>query len=297
MEKSSKRKIIASLHALIFIFLSLVLALSSQFTSRAWFSTNDKVDASGISVSSVRAGVFEEISYFRATETRLITVDGEKHNEYCFSYNEDALSFSLPSGNGTPERSSFSDSVSLLEHSDRSANSQLLIRVKVQNPGQYEIALTTETEEYLGNALTERTENGPYNLAPSALPLSSVVHFAILSSAAVQDDSAEQLLSLSDTAIDAADMNFVDFTSGTGQFRSPFSTLPNEKLTVTVGEDRYFYIFVDYYLPAIEDVVEKTLLYVDKALTVDPNYNDIIIGHTNLVFTVDFEFSVEEVAQ
>lgn len=140
IEKSAKRKIIASLHALALIMLALIAALSSQFSSIAWFSTNDTVSADGISVSSVRAGLFEEIHFYRGTHTHLLQ-------------------------------------------------------------------------------------------------------------------------------------------------------------TVTVGEDCYLYIFVDYHLPAVEDVVEKTLLYVEKAQAANPSYSDIIVGHTNLVFKTDFEFVVEEAAQ
>jgi hypothetical protein len=44
-------------------------------------------------------------------------------------------------------------------------------------------------------------------------------------------------------------------------------------------------------------VVEKTLLYVEKAQAANASYSDIIVGHTNLVFKTDFEFVVEEAAQ
>lgn len=296
-QESNKRRIAVSLHSLVFVFLALVIALSSQFASRAWFSNNDKVQAEGLSISAERAGLIEEIHYFRATETRLLSsVAGEKYNEYRFSYAASALDFSLPSGNGTPERSSFSDAISLPEHSDLSANSQVLVRIKVHAPGQYKLSLNTKTADYFGNVLAARTENGPFDLSPTALPLSSVVHFAILPSAAVLDDTTGKVLSLTETSINAADMRFVEFADGQASFRSPFASLTDEKLTVTVGEDCYLYIFMDYYLPAVEDVVEKTLLYVDHALLDDPSYNDIIVGYTNLIFAVDFALTLEEVS-
>ena len=296
IEKATKRKIIASLHALALIILALIMALSSQFSSRAWFSTNDEVSAKGISVSSARASMFEEIHYYRGTQTRLLTTaNGVKYNEYDFSYAPEALDFSPSSG--TPERSSFSDPISLPEHSDLSANSQVLIRIKMEKPGEYRISLNTQTSQYLGNRFAAQTPNGPYDISPLGLPLSSVIHFAVLTSATVQNNTTEQLLTLADKDLGSADMRFVNFANdGTATFANPFSALSNGTLSVTVGEDCYLYIFVDYYLPAIEDVVEKTLLYVDKATAANSNYNDIIIGHTNLIFAVDFEFVVEEVA-
>ena len=172
----------------------------------------------------------------------------------------------------------------------------MLVRIKVHEPGQYKLSLNTKTADYFGNVLAARTENGPFDLSPTALPLSSVVHFAILASTAVLDDTTGKALSLTETSINAADMRFVEFADGQASFRSPFASLTDEKLTVTVGEDCYLYIFVDYYLPAVEDVVEKTLLYVDHALLDDPSYNDIIVGYTNLIFAVDFTFTLEEVS-
>ena len=297
IEKSAKRKILASLHALALIMLALIAALSSQFSSIAWFSTNDTVSADGIAVSSVRAGLFEEIHFYRGTHTHLLeTATGTKYNEYCFSYDEQALAFS-PNGT-TPERSSFSDAISMLEHSDLSANSQVLVRIKVSAPGQYRIALNTATTDYLGNLFAAQIQNnGPYDISPSNLPLSSVVHFALLSSATVKTNTQEQVFTLADKDLGSADMTFVSFTDGTGSFRNPFLALPDQKQTVTVGEDCYLYIFVDYHLPAVEDVVEKTLLYVEKAQAANSSYSDIIVGHTNLVFKTDFEFVVEEAAQ
>lgn len=293
-EASTKRKLIASIHALVLLALALTMALASQFASRAWFSTNDTVDANGIAVSAMRAEMFEEVHYYRGTETRLITENGEKYNRYYFSYNVDALNFTVPDENGNPvrERTSFSDSIPMLEHSDLSANSQVLIRIKMDAPGTYAVALNTSTTDYLGALLAAKTPNGPYDIAPSDLPLSSVVHFAILNSTVVSNDATAQMLSLSDKDLGSADHKFITLTGGVGSFAKPF-----DKLTVTVGEDCYLYIFVDYYLPAIEDVVEKTLLYVDKALAADATYDDIIVGHTNLVFATDFELVVEEVAE
>ena len=297
IEKNAKRKIIASLHTLAFIMLALIAALSSQFSSIAWFSANDTVGANGILVSPVRAELFEEINFYRATHTHLLqTADGTKYNEYFFSYAEEALAFS-PNGT-TPERSSFSDAISMLEHSDLSANSQVLVRIKVSAPGQYRIALNTATTDYLGNRFDAQIQNnGPFDISPSNLPLSSVVHFALLSSATVQTNTQEQVITLADKDLGSADMAFVSFANGTGSFRDPFASLPDQKQTVTVGEDCYLYIFVDYHLPAVEDVVEKTLLYVEKAQAANPSYSDIIVGHTNLVFKTDFEFVVEEAVQ
>ena len=79
-QESNKSRIAMSLHSLVFVFLALVIALSSQFVSRAWFSNNDKVQAKGLSISAERAGLLEEIHYFRATETRLLSsAAGEKY--------------------------------------------------------------------------------------------------------------------------------------------------------------------------------------------------------------------------
>ena len=296
MISSQKRKIVASAHAMVLVALALVMALSAQFSSRAWFSTNDKVNANGLTVSSVRANMFKEIHYYRGTQTRLLTdANGAKYNEYDFSYSPDALNFSPSSG--TPERDSFADSISLLEHSDLSANSQVLIRVEVEKPGQYQIAMNTVTTEYLGNRFAAQIQNGgPYDISPVNPPLSSVVHFAVLTSATVHNNAQDKMLTLADKDLGGADMKFVQFgAGGEATFQNPFAALPNQQLTVTVGEDCYIYIFVDYYLPAIEDVVEKTLSYVDSATKKYPSYSDIVVGHTNLIFTVDFEFVVSEV--
>lgn len=293
-----KKKILRSAHALAFVALALILALSSQFSSRAWFSNNDTVNANGIAVSAKRADTFEEVHYYRGTETRLLTDasnNNAKYNQYVFSYHQNALSFVVPSlgGSALPERTSFSDPIPMLEHSDLSANSQVLIRIKVRTPGTYDVALSTQTTDYLGSRLAGAiANNGPYDIAPSHLPLSSVVHFAVLTSTTVTNDTQNQTLALADKDLGSADYKFVTLTNGVGSFATPF-----EHITVTVGDDCYLYIFVDYYLPAIEDVVDKTLLYVDKAQAANPNYNTIIVGHTNLVFATDFEFIIGEVAE
>ena len=62
---------------------------------------------------------------------------------------------------------------------------------------------------------------------------------------------------------------------------------------MAVGEDCRFYIFVDYYMDAVEDVVDKTMQYVDKALSLDAAYDTIVIGETNLQFRTDFFFELE----
>lgn len=291
-EKEIRRKVIASIHALVFIAIAIIFALVSQFSSFGWFAINNEVKAGALTISADTPDTFLELNYYRVSSTALYTEHDEKHNIYYFSYDSSALNFTLEdeNGNAVRERSDFSTPVPMLEHSDLSANSQVLIRIKVKNAGTYAIDLNTDTTNYLGDIFEEMTENGTYNISPNGLPLSSVVRFAILTSSEINDDETERMFSLTDSDIELITNTFVTFKEGDASFELPFDTK-----TFTVEDDGYIYIFVDYYLPAIEDIIEKAMLYVDAATKNNSAYNEIEVGHTNLKFDLDFEFSVREV--
>jgi hypothetical protein len=305
------KKISASALSVCFVATVLIIALIAQFSSLAWFSSNKRVSAEGMQVEVLYTDICETINYYRGTETALEIVGEDRYNRYYFSYDPAALAFKV--GNATtPERDSFATPIPMLEYSDLSGSCQILIEIKLKNPGTYKIGISTETEEYLGNMLLEaiaafETEGAEkIMIPPTGLPLSSVVHFAILDSAAndaagVQDDTEKKMISLSDKEIAPIDETFVHFTETdqgiTSSYATPFHDHADNKQTVEVGEDKLLYVYVDYYLAAVEDIIEKTLLYVEGALENDPTYNDIIIGLTNLMFSADFTFTIEEASE
>ena len=295
------KKISASALSVCFVATVLIIALIAQFSSLAWFSSNERVSAGGMTVEVLYSDICESVNYYRGTETRLEISGEERYNRYVFSYDESALAFKVNSSDSAPERDSFATPIAMLEYSDLSGSCQMLIELTLKKSGTYHIGISTETEEYLGNIFAEATANGNFTVEPTGLPLSSVVHFAILHSisdidSGVVADTEEKTLSLSDMDIASIEETFIHFDGeGNGTFVDVFHDHPNNLQEVVVGEDRKLYIFVDYYLEAVQDVMEKTMLYVDGALEEDPNYNDIVIGLTNLLFSADFTFTIAEV--
>ena len=274
----------------------LIIALIAQFSSLAWFSSNERVTADGMSVQVLYEEICETVNYYRGTETRLEIEGEDRFNRYYFSYAESALDFKVNDTDTAPERNSFATPVSMLEYSDLSGSCQMLIELQLKNPGTYKIGVEIDTHDYLGNILSSALENKDFSISPMGLPLSSVVHFAVLES--VDVDTENETFSLTDNDIIPIDETFVHFDAeGNAEYTHAFHDHENNEYTVNIGEDKKLYIFVDYYLPAVEDIVEKTQYYVDGALEADPTYDDIIIGLTNLVFSADFTYTIKEVSE
>ena len=310
MEAESKKKRLREVYSAgimaVVCAVALILALVAGNSSFAWFAANRRVGAEGLSVKSVDIGLCREVKYYRCTQTRLETdAGGKKYNNYYFSFAESALGFTVTdaSGKATVERDSFTDSVPMLPYSDLSGHCQVLIEVVVTNPGTYTLAATTDTTTYLGTVLAEAiaafstaTTADDVDITPTGLPLTSVVNFAILPTVTVDEEAST--FSLSEQVFAPIAETFVHFDgNGVGSFAPAFHDYENNRQTVTVGEDCRFYIFVDYYMDAVEDVVSKTMQYVDKALSKDSKYDTIVIGETNLQFRTDFSFELEAVKE
>lgn len=306
METASKRKRPRELYAagisMTVCALALILALIASYSSFAWFGANRRVGAEGLSVQAVDIGLCREVNYYRCTQTRLETDSmGEKYNSYFFSYADSALDFTVTGANGNAvrERESFREAIPMLPYSDLSGHCQVLIEVVVAAPGTYALSVLTDTASYLGTELADAiaafntaTTADDVDITPTGLPLTSVVNFAILPTVTV--DEVGSTFSLSEQTFSPIAETFVHFDgNGVGSFVPAFHDYPNSRQTVTVGEDCRFYIFVDYYMDAVEDVVNKTMQYVDKALSLDAAYDTIVIGETNLQFRTDFFFELE----
>ena len=128
------------------------------------------------------------------------------------------------------------------------------------------------------------------------LPMSSVVHFAILTE--IENDTPNKRYIADGDIIKENALRYITVEEVDGESVSTFAK-PEAK-SVTVTEDNLFvYVFVDYYLPAVEHINELMVDFVDKAEAAIDGYKEIVIGESTLKFSPDFSLHVakKEVAQ
>ena len=151
------------------------------------------------------------------------------------------------------------------------------------------LIITSNTSRYLGNVIYDSRISGTFNIMPTGLPLSSAVHFAILSD--IENDEENSRFLIDDKHIAEHDISFLNLTDvDNPSFVNPLA----DGMLVTPNEENKFYIYLDYYVDSVKIINDQILEYVDAATAKDENYNTITIGETNLFFTPDFFFDVKE---
>ena len=276
------KKITSSAVTLAVAAILLVSALLAHPHSAAWFSASRQSNVGGMLATTPDQQWYESAYYYRITDLNIITDANGKHNEYCFSYHESALT------HGGDDRTSFDEPLELFPYSDLSGDCQVLIEVTMTDTNPFVLAATTSTEEFLANTVAALTAAGQYTLLPTDLPLSSVIHFAIFSD--VIDDTDNSQFIINENAVHANDHAFVDLTD----LQNPrFDNSMEEGVTVTPNAGRKFFIYLDYYVDAVELLNEQVLLYTDAAGAA----SSIILGETNLEFSADFIFAPKGVGQ
>ena len=281
--------------------IALVFSIFALFTINknnglAWFSSNDKVTANGLAVQVKCDDIFVSIEYYRVSDQIIYDEDGTKHNRYIFSFADSALdvteTYIDANGNSVtrPERDSFSTPVRMYPYSDLGGNCQILIEVTAKTADPFIMTAFTETNEYLGNTIAAAIAAQDYDaILPTGLPLTSVVKYAFLSDVSI--DSENQTFIVDDHDVYDHETDFVTFDeSGNGNFDNPGAS----GFEITPNNECKFYIFIDYNVEAVEDINAKIMEYVEKALHSNEDYNDIILGATNLLFSADFDFELLE---
>ena len=250
-----------------------------------------------------------------------VTIDnaGGKHNQYHFSYNPEVLSTQTvvagtdAEGNPiyAPERDSFLKPVPLLAYSDLAGECQLLIEIHLPEAGTYTLFTDTETTSYLGDTIKEKSDvldrmiaagmpasaedENAVKITTTNLPMSSIVHFAILTSEGVVDDSENSRFIADGDAIKENAMRYITVEDQNGVTTSTFS-LPEQKTITVTEDDLHVFIFIDYYLPAVEHINALVTDYVAKceayAKLKGEVYDDIVIGESTMKFIPDFKLRV-----
>ena len=288
--KAKAQFIIAGI-ALVFSVFALFIVNNNGL---AWFSSNDKATASGLAVQVKYDETFVSIKYYRVSDYFIYEEDGAKHDRYSFSFADSALdvteTYIDANGNSATrqERDSFTTPVKMYPYSDLGGNCQILIEVTAKTADPFVMTAFTETTEYLGNTIAAAIAAQDYDaILPTGLPLTSVVKYAFLENVII--DAEKQVFIVDDHDIYDHETDFVTFDkSGNGKFDNPGAS----GFEITPNSECKFYIFIDYNVEAVEDINAKIMEYVEKALYVNPNYKDIILGDTNLLFSADFDFEL-----
>ena len=134
---------------LIFISFVLLIAIIGFLLlnqSLAWFSLNNQISAGGMKVEVLYSDICESINYYRGTEMQLEGEGDDLYNRYYFSYDPAALDFKKLDTDTAPERDAFTTPIQMLEYSDLTGSCQILMELKMKNPGTYKIGVSTETE-------------------------------------------------------------------------------------------------------------------------------------------------------
>ena len=317
---TNAQEIKSRLISLVLTLCVLVLALFVFPTSKAWFTQNKSTEVEGIGVTVELPDAVESAFYYRGTGMG-VTIDnaGGKHNQYHFSYNPEVLSTQTTvtgtdaEGNPiyAPERDSFLKPVPLLAYSDLAGECQLLIEIHLPEAGTYTLFTDTETTSYLGDTIKEKSDvldrmiaagmpasaedENAVKITTTNLPMSSIVHFAILTSEGVVDDSENSRFIADGDAIKENAMRYITVTEQDGATTTDFFT--PEQATITVTEDDlHVFIFIDYYLPAVEHINALVTDYVAKceayAKLKSEVYDDIVIGESTMKFIPDFKLRV-----
>ncbi len=279
--------------------IALVFSVFALFTINnngvAWFSSNDKVTANGMAIQVKNDETFASINYYRVSGHTIYVENGEKHDRYSFSFADSALDITETyidaNGNSAtrPERDSFTTPVKMYPYSDLGGNCQILIEVTAKTADPFIMTAFTETNEYLGNTIAAAIAAQQYDILPTGLPLTSVIKYAFIDDVTVDNENQEFIVY--EHEIHEHERTFVTFDeSGNGEFNNSGAT----GFEVTPNSDCKFYILVDYNVKAVEDINAKIMEYVEKAEHASTDYDDIIIGVTNLLFSADFDFEVLE---
>lgn len=295
---SDIKEIKARIISLIMTGLVLVLALFTFTKSRAWFVANHETSVDGITVTTETPDAVKTTYYYRGTGMGIL-VDGAggRHNQYYFSYDPAVLATQTvqtgtdSKGNPimTPERDTFFKPVPLLPYSDLAGECQILIKIELPSAGTYTLNTDTKTTSYFGDIIKNKTDNNDFTMNVTNLPMSSVVHFAILTE--IENDTTNKRYIADGDIIKENALRYITVEEVDSESVSTFAK-PEAK-SVTVTEDNLFvYVFVDYYLPAVEHINELMVDFVDKAEAAIDGYNEIVIGESTLKFSPDFSLHV-----
>ena len=298
----------------------LVLALYVFSTSTAWFTKNETNEVGTIGITTELPDAVESAYYYRGTGMGVIVDElGGRHNQYHFSYDPAVLDTQTvitgtdASGNPiyAPERNTFLQPVPLLSYSDLAGDCQLLIEVHLSEAGTYTLFTDTPTTDYFGDTIKEKTEKlnemisagtpasaedeNAIKISTSNLPMSSIVHFAILTSDGVSDDTENSRFVADGDAIKNNAMRYITVEEQNGVSTSTFSSPEQKTITVT-EDDLHVFIFIDYYLPAVEHINALMTEYVEKCEAYEKLkgevYDDIVIGESTMKFIPDFKLRV-----
>ena len=282
--KKEKLRLFESVATLIIVATVLTFSILVNSGVFAWFAQSTEVEATGISISAHNDETIESIRYYRVTNTIIETTDGVKHNKYHFAYNESVLKNQFIYGTTTQERNSFDTPIGMSPYSELSGDCQILIEVTLST--QAAITLSVETEEnsdFLGNIISDKLANGVYDLVPEKLPLSSVVRYAVFNTLPVEN----QAFIVEEDVVSEQGVSFIEF-DGTN-----YNFVPPANKSITLGENRNFFIYFDYNRALVEYVNDRTIEYVEKAeVATNGSYDAITLGSTNLLFSPDFNFIV-----
>ena len=295
-----KLRLISSAMALSLISVLLVIAITYEFSSLAWFANNGQVDGTtGISVQ--RDGVVESVKYYRVTDVMITRDENDvKHNVYKFGFDPSVLSSQLieqTAQDGSviyvQERESFDIPIDMLPYSDLSGDCQVLLEIDLSVDGPIELSTELFSSAYLADVIRDKIDGGLYDLEPQGLPLSSVIRFAVFDDLEVDDRTDSYLVSEDD--IVARQLSFVSVEEVDEVEQFSFGNVLSAPSSIE-PTDRKIFIFADYYNVSVEHINEAVMEYVDaaeKSATANGgDYNTIVIGETNLVFISDFKFVV-----
>ena len=289
--KAKAQFIIAGI-ALVFSIVALFIINNNGL---AWYASNENVSANGMAIQVKNDETFVSINYYRVSGHTIYVENGEKHDRYSFSFADSALDITETyidaSGNSVTrqERDSFSTPVKMYPYSDLGGNCQILIEVTANTADPFIMTAFTETNEYLGNTIAAAIAAQQYDILPTGLPLTSVIKYAFIDDVTVDNENQEFIVH--EHEIHEHERTFVTFgADGNGEFNNSGAT----GFEVTPNSDCKFYILVDYNVEAVEDINAKIMEYVEKAEHASTDYDDIIIGVTNLLFSADFDFEVLE---
>ena len=302
---SDTKELKSRIISLILTFCVLMLALFVFPKSRAWFVANHETSVEGITITTETPDAIEAAYFYRGTGMGvLVDSEGVRHNQYYFSYDPAVLAQqTIQTGTdagGNPilsqERDSFLTPVPLLPYSDLAGECQILIEIHLPAAGTYTLNTDTETPSYIGDTIQDKIDNNDFTLNVTNLPMSSIIHFAIMTD--VEDDAANQRFIADGDIIQENALRYTTIEEVNGETISTYETPDARSITVT-EDNLHIFVFIDYYLPAVEHINALMVEYVDKAEAINPGYNEIVIGESTLKFSPDFSLHVskEEVAQ
>ena len=291
-----KWRLIKSVVTLSLVAFLLVFAIFTYSSSFAWMARSTDVSAKDTTITANDDSIIKSIKYYRITDTVIETSGSVKKNVYKFGFNENVLKTQYVYGKeaqNVQERTSFEQPIGMRPYSELSADCQILIEITLlsgMSSAVIEINGPTN-KKFLGTTISEKISGGIYDLQPTNLPLSSIVHFAVFSSLSIQNEAF--------LVREAEITNEVCLFKGNATdgyvFDTSKSDIDVEISKNSSGEYKFFILF-DYKSELVEYINDQVIDYVDKATAQakenNKTYETIILGETNLCFVPDFQLKI-----